>query len=580
MSDDKAPADHAGAAALRRADPDCASCGARLREGAMFCASCGAPAAAPGAAAAPAPAIEAPTDRPAEPRPDTAAEDAPRATPAAATPSIPITQSFLLPRFPFSLLWSPRRSWGVTTRLSEREVTDLFTETMTRQPSLLRRSGNYFRRVRWNVDRNAISGEVIATCVPDGLVQVGFGRHKRLVDVTGDAIVCSAARASGASRTEASVGVDRYTTLWGFYLYPATVYPFDVVKAVKRADRDAAIAYPWSIARMIAVALTIIFFIAVSASGGGSPSSYDGTAGGPAPSVDAGSPGSPAPPADEPEAPVADPPVDEEPVDEEPVEEEPVDEAPVIDVPATPTVDDPSRLAAEVNAAIAVIGDASASEDDIAAAGRLEQLATRAVSLDRDLRAATFDELDLPARRTLAATTRAANALSVVVEPQEAFPDWRIVPPASAERLRDYYRTAEAVFGIEWQYFAAIHLVETRLGRIRGASTAGARGPMQFLPATWRRYGEGDINNTRDSIMAAGRLLVANGAPGNMAVALYRYNPSRDYVRAIEEYSDLMRDDPRAFFGLHGWQVFYKHVDGTHILPVGYPDVEPEPIED
>ena len=65
-----------------------------------------------------------------------------------------------------------------------------------------------------------------------------------------------------------------------------------------------------------------------------------------------------------------------------------------------------------------------------------------------------------------------------------------------------------------WTYLAAIHLVETRMGRIRGASTAGARGPMQFLPSTWALYGAGgDINDPRDAILAAARLLRHHGAP-------------------------------------------------------------------
>ncbi len=34
-----------------------------------------------------------------------------------------------------------------------------------------------------------------------------------------------------------------------------------------------------------------------------------------------------------------------------------------------------------------------------------------------------------------------------------------------------------------WYYLAAINLIETRMGRIDGLSTAGAQGPMQFLPA-------------------------------------------------------------------------------------------------
>jgi membrane-bound lytic murein transglycosylase B len=105
------------------------------------------------------------------------------------------------------------------------------------------------------------------------------------------------------------------------------------------------------------------------------------------------------------------------------------------------------------------------------------------------------------------------------------------------------------------------------MGRIRGTSSAGARGPMQFLPATWRRYGGGgDIHVTGDAVLAAGRLLRANGAPADMARALYAYNPSRRYVRAVTAYAEQMRADRRAFLGYYQWQVYY----GDILLPEGY----------
>ena len=58
------------------------------------------------------------------------------------------------------------------------------------------------------------------------------------------------------------------------------------------------------------------------------------------------------------------------------------------------------------------------------------------------------------------------------------------VTPPAAELLADYNAAAQAT-GVGWQYLAAVHLVETRMGRIRGTSAAGAEGPMQFLPSTF-----------------------------------------------------------------------------------------------
>ena len=79
---------------------------------------------------------------------------------------------------------------------------------------------------------------------------------------------------------------------------------------------------------------------------------------------------------------------------------------------------------------------------------------------------------------------------------------------------------------------------------------------MQFTLPTWQEYGQGDINNNRDAILAAARLLQAGGAPGDMRRALRRYNNSNSYVNAVDSYAQLMLADERAFLG-------YYHVAGV-----------------
>jgi hypothetical protein len=150
-------------------------------------------------------------------------------------------------------------------------------------------------------------------------------------------------------------------------------------------------------------------------------------------------------------------------------------------------------------------------------------------------------------------------------------PDWNIVSPPPLEVLRSYYAEAETATGIPWAYFASIHLIETRLGRIRGTSSAGAQGPMQFIPETWARYGQGDINDNHDAILAAARLLQANGAPDDIGPALFRYNNSQQYVDAVQAYAQLMLSDERAFLGYYQWQVYSATTKGTFVLPDGYP---------
>jgi hypothetical protein len=149
-------------------------------------------------------------------------------------------------------------------------------------------------------------------------------------------------------------------------------------------------------------------------------------------------------------------------------------------------------------------------------------------------------------------------------------PDWKIVEPAPIDDLMTYYKDAQAEFGVPWYYLAAIHLVETRMGRIRGLSSAGAQGPMQFMPATWAAYGKGDVQNTHDAILGAARYLKASGAPGNMPKALFAYNHSNAYVSALIAYADVMKTEPLAYRGYHGWQVYYPTLDGPIHMPVGW----------
>jgi hypothetical protein len=83
-------------------------------------------------------------------------------------------------------------------------------------------------------------------------------------------------------------------------------------------------------------------------------------------------------------------------------------------------------------------------------------------------------------------------------------------------------------------------------------------------------YGEGDINDVHDSILAAGRYLSATGAPEKMEKAIWHYNHDNEYVDAVMKYGAVMRADPSAFRGYYGWQVYYVTANGTYLLPVGW----------
>ena len=82
-----------------------------------------------------------------------------------------------------------------------------------------------------------------------------------------------------------------------------------------------------------------------------------------------------------------------------------------------------------------------------------------------------------------------------------------------ADVLRRLYERAERRFGVDWRTLAAVNLVETGFNRIRSTSSAGAQGPMQFIPSTWAAYGMGgDIRDPADAIMGAANYLRASGA--------------------------------------------------------------------
>ena len=232
---------------------------------------------------------------------------------------------------------------------------------------------------------------------------------------------------------------------------------------------------------------------------------------------------------------------------------------------------EPALIAAQIVVAERAVRDRSVIGAELAWTGHLQQRIYRAIAARPDWRDAFLAAVPAEIRGTVTANLDATSDLRATVVPGPDLPAaWRIVDPAPLDDLARFYREAEVDFGIPWSYLASIHLVETRMGRIRGTSVAGAQGPMQFMPGTWAAYGEGDVNSDRDAIRAAARYLKANGAPANMANALFRYNNSQRYVRAVTAYAEVMRAEPDAYRGYYHWQVYYLTTKGDILLPVGY----------
>lgn len=241
-----------------------------------------------------------------------------------------------------------------------------------------------------------------------------------------------------------------------------------------------------------------------------------------------------------------------------------------------------AAVAQQLIATDAVIHDTALADDDprVARAGHEQQVALRALADHPEWDAEVAAALP-PALRPVAAENAAANRSlrSLVRSPKPTLPAWTIVEAAPPDELRRYYEEGEATHGVPWEYLAAVHLTETRMGRLRGTSTAGARGPMQFIPSTWAAYGEGDIESNHDSILAAAKYLAANGgARGDLDNALYRYNPTDKYVQAVKRYAERMVADPMAYRGYWGWQVYYWSTLGDVWLRPGWTNAASRPV--
>lgn len=113
------------------------------------------------------------------------------------------------------------------------------------------------------------------------------------------------------------------------------------------------------------------------------------------------------------------------------------------------------------------------------------------------------------------------------------------IPP----KMLDLYRAAApSCPGLAWPLLAAVGKVETDHARNVAVSPAGAVGPMHLPPATFAAYAvdgdrdsDTDINDPADAVFTAAKYLCANGAgqPPRLAVALYNYNRSPDYVARV-----------------------------------------------
>jgi soluble lytic murein transglycosylase-like protein len=242
---------------------------------------------------------------------------------------------------------------------------------------------------------------------------------------------------------------------------------------------------------------------------------------------------------------------------------------------------DPAQLADDLVADEHALRNGGTAEPALESAAHREQAAYRAIGRHPEWDATIRPRIPADLLDVYDRNVDARRQLEAMADVRGTLPAWHVDPPVPADELMGDYHGAEAETGVGWNYLAAINLVETRFGSINGVSTAGAQGPMQFLPATFGAYGHGgDIHSPRDSIMAAGRFLAASGFANEPDHAIYVYNHSNQYVRAVDQYAALIGADPAAFATYYRWDVYFATTAGDVLLPIGYAEASPIPVGD
>jgi len=228
------------------------------------------------------------------------------------------------------------------------------------------------------------------------------------------------------------------------------------------------------------------------------------------------------------------------------------------------------RADAAFRAAVAHWDDATAlPQAAIAAVAREQQIELRLAG-DERLYRVTIAQLPARLRRDVVDDVQAHRELTGIA-PKQAGPPIRLGPALPLARLRALYAEGRRRSGVAWQLLAAINYVETDFGRLREPSASGALGPMQFMPATWRAYGRGNVRDPRDAILAAARYLRAAGAPADVPGALHHYNPSAAYVNAVLRFASRIRRDRFGLAALYARRLIVRTAHGYRRLNAAAP---------
>ncbi|MBX6383052.1 MAG: transglycosylase SLT domain-containing protein [Microbispora sp.] len=240
---------------------------------------------------------------------------------------------------------------------------------------------------------------------------------------------------------------------------------------------------------------------------------------------------------------------------------------------------DPARLAGALTRTVKRLNDAiddwrragdpakGRAPEPVVLLSLYEQRVYRYLARNPDVASRTYRKLPKRVAARARDNVTAIRDLLSLARPVSGPIEIKVEDPEPADALLAGFRRAERRFGVDWEVLAAVMLVETKFGRVRSPSHVGARGPMQFMPGTWKAYGMGgDIEDTGDALLAAANYLHASGAPRDYRRALYAYNHSQAYVDAVLRHARQMKQDIRNYYAYYTWQVFVITTKGERRL--------------
>jgi hypothetical protein len=158
--------------------------------------------------------------------------------------------------------------------------------------------------------------------------------------------------------------------------------------------------------------------------------------------------------------------------------------------------------------------------------------------------AANMSTLVSQVRSALGAQSQVIRLVPVTVSTK--LPVDTNAPTGTPTSYMSLYQESAAQYcpGLSWTVLAAIGQIESADGTNDGPSSAGALGPMQFLPSTWKIWGitafgqtgAPNIMNPFDAVPAAARMLCADGAGSggqDLRQAIFDYNHADWYVDEV-----------------------------------------------